>query len=57
VAAAREWIHLLIDRIYFLVFGFDNEHANDSSTTAAMYATATAMDAAPMAGAKAGEDE
>jgi hypothetical protein len=48
LVAARAWARLLIERIHILVLGFDDEtelgtrRANDSSTTAATYATATA---------------
>jgi hypothetical protein len=34
---------------------WEHRHAIDSSTTAAMYATATATDIAPTAGAKGGK--
>jgi hypothetical protein len=60
----RRWgltaARLLIDRINIQVLGFDDEcleirHANDSSTTVEIYATATVTDIAPMAGAEGGE--
>jgi hypothetical protein len=51
----------LIERIPILDWGstmkrsWEHRHANDSSSTATMYATATATDIIPTAGAKGGE--
>jgi hypothetical protein len=62
LTAARAWAPLLIEHIQILVLGFDDitelghRHANDSSTTAAIYATATTMGIASMASAYGGEN-
>jgi hypothetical protein len=59
LTAARAWARLLLDRILSSSNWdsttkrvLEHRHANNSSTTAAMYAPATAMDTAPMAGAQ-----
>jgi hypothetical protein len=63
LTAARAWARLLVERIQILVLDFDDETELGAQTRrrqfyySAMYATVTATDIAPSAGAEGGESK